>query len=113
MSKDALTIKIDSEVFKWLKGSSGWNDEELAKRLKTSVETINKFETGEKNPSLRQLRELSNIFKRPVASFFLSKPKLEKPKPKDYRLIPEKKDQFDKKTLLVLRKSRHLQQVAK
>ncbi|RZN14977.1 MAG: ImmA/IrrE family metallo-endopeptidase [Methanosarcinales archaeon] len=113
MPKESLTMKIESEVFKWLKDSSGWNNEELAKRLKTSVETIKKFETGEKDPSLRQLRELSTIFKRPIASFFLSKPKLEKPKPKDYRLIPEKENQFDKKTLLVLRKSRHLQQVAK
>ncbi|MGM5484333.1 MAG: ImmA/IrrE family metallo-endopeptidase [Nanobdellota archaeon] len=113
MPKKSLTVKIEPEVFKWLRNSSGWKYDELAERLKTTENTIKKFEIGEKEPTLRQLRELSTIFKRPIASFMLSKPKPEKPKPKDYRLLPEKKDQFDKKTLFVLRKVRHLQSLAK
>ncbi|MCK4670025.1 MAG: ImmA/IrrE family metallo-endopeptidase [Nanoarchaeota archaeon] len=113
MPKKSLSVKIEPEVFKWLKNSSGWKYEELAKRLKTSIEIIKKIETGKKEPSLRQLKELSAIFKRPIAAFFLSEPKQEKPKPKDFRLIPEKTNQFDKKTLLVLRKSRRLQELAK
>lgn len=113
MPKKSLTVKIEPEVFRWLKNSSGWKDNELAKRLKTTENTIKKIETGEKDPTLRQLRELSTIFKRPIASFMLSKPKAEKPKPKDYRLLPEKKNQFDKKTLFALRKARHLQSLAK
>lgn len=113
MQKKSLTVKIEPEVFRWLKNSSGWKNSELAKRLKTTENTIKKIETGDKDPTLRQLRELSTIFKRPIASFMLSKPKTEKPKPKDYRLLPEKKDQFDKKTLFVLRKARHLQSLAK
>jgi transcriptional regulator with XRE-family HTH domain len=74
MSK-SITVEVKPEVFKWLRESSGWTFEDTSKRLKTNVENIKKFEKGEKSPTLRQLKELSQAFKRPLAAFFLSKPK--------------------------------------
>lgn len=113
MPKRSPVVDIELSVLKWLIDSSGWSDEEIAKRLGTSTQNIQKIIAGEKKPTFRQLQELSTIFKRPIAVFLLSKPKPEKPKPKDYRLIPEKVDKFDKKTLLVLRKTRRLQELSK
>jgi Zn-dependent peptidase ImmA (M78 family) len=113
MPKRSPTVKIESSVLRWLVETSGWSNEEIAKRLKTSTDNITKIITGEKEPTFRQLRELSTIFKRPIAAFLLSQPKSEKPKPKDYRMLPDKVDKFDKKTVLVLRKSRRLQEVCK
>ena len=111
--KQAILVDIELSVLKWLIESSGWTREEMAKRLKTSLQNIEKIESGEKKPSFRQLEELSIIFKRPVASFLLSKPLTEKQKPKDYRLLPGKTNKFDKKTILIMRHARRLQELSK
>ncbi|MBN1389488.1 MAG: ImmA/IrrE family metallo-endopeptidase [Candidatus Thermoplasmatota archaeon] len=108
----SITTQINPDVFKWLRESSGWTIEDVAKRLKTSEDVVNSIESGKKDPTLRQLKELSNAYKRPLAAFFLSYPKPEKPRPKDYRMLPQKKDVFDKKTILILRKARMLQEIS-
>jgi len=113
MGKKSITVKTEPEVMKWLRESSGWKIEEVAKRLNTTAETVAEFEAGKKSPTLKQLKILSASFKRPLASFLLSKPKEEKPLPKDYRFLPNRKDVFDKKTILAIRKSRSLQSISK
>ncbi len=109
----SITIEINSEVLKWLRESSGWKIEEVSKRLGTSPEAISEFEAGKKSPTLTQLRVLSELYKRPLGSFFLSKPKEEKPLPKDYRFLPNRANVFDKKTILAIRRSRSLQSIGK
>ena len=112
MSK-SIPIEVNPEVLKCLRESSGWKMEEVGKRLGTSPETISEFEAGKKSPTLTQLRGLSELYKRPLASFFLSKPKEEKSLPKDYRFLPNRANVFDKKTILVIRRSRSLQSIGK
>jgi len=106
-----MKVKVEPKVFKWLKESSGWSREEVANRLKTSIDVVEAIEKGERDPTLRQLRELSNAYKRPLATFFLSEPIKEPPMPKDYRMLADRKDVFDKKTIQVIRKARGLQEV--
>jgi Zn-dependent peptidase ImmA (M78 family)/transcriptional regulator with XRE-family HTH domain len=113
MPRKSLSVEINPTVFIWLRKSAGWTQEEVAKRLNTSVETIQKIESGQKHPTLRQLRILASSFKRPIAAFFLTDPIPEKPKPKDYRMLPQRKNQFDKKTLLVIRKARQMQKICR
>ncbi len=107
----SIAAEVVPEVFKWLRESAGWSIEDVSKRLETSNDAVKAIESGEKAPTLNQLRELSLTYKRPLAAFFLSKPIEEKPKPKDYRMLPNRKDVFDKKTILVLRKARMLQEL--
>lgn len=109
----SITVEVNSEVLKWLRESSGWKIEEVSKRLNTNIEIVREFESGKRNPTLKQLKILSELFRRPLASFFLSKPKEEKPLPKDYRFLPDKKNIFDKKTILTIRKARSLQNIGK
>jgi len=113
MPKRTISVEVNPRVFKWLRESSGWNIEDISKKLKTNSENIEGFELGKKKPTLRQLNELSRVFKRPLAAFLLSEPKKEKPMPKDYRMLPDKVNVFDKKTILVLRKARSLQEMSK
>lgn len=108
-----LSVKVNPEVIKWLREISGWKVEEVAKKLNVTSETVIKFETGEKSLNLRQLRILADSFKRPLAAFFLSKPKEQKPLPKDYRFLPNKTNVFDKSTILSIRKARYLQNLGK
>ena len=104
---------INPVVFRWLRGSSGWTISDVAKRLNTSDAVILAIEAGERKPTLRQLKELTTAFRRPLAAFFLPQPKVEKPLPKDYRMVhPDLKGVFSKKTILALRKARHLQSIS-
>lgn len=113
MPKNTIAVEVKPAVFRWLRVSAGWSEEEIAKRLKTSAQNIQKIETGDRKPTIRQLRELSAVFKRPIAAFLLPAPRLEKPKPKDYRMLPNRTDKFDKKTIFVLRTARRLQEISK
>ncbi len=109
----SITVKVEPNVLNWLRESSGWKIDEISKRLKTSAEVVAELESGERSPTLKQLKILSSSFKRPLASFFLSTPKEEKPLPKDYRFLSERRDVFDKKTILAIRKTRSLQGIGK
>ncbi len=113
MPKKSIKVAVNPSVFNWLRESAGWTVEDVSKRLKTSVEIVEGFESGKREPTLRQLRELSQAFKRPLAAFLLSKPKKEKPSPKDYRMLPDKVGIFEKKTIAVLRKARSLQEIGR
>ena len=106
-----LKVDINPNVFKWLRVSSGWSVEDASKKLKTSNEVINSIEKGKRQPTLRQLKELSKAYKRPLATFLLSEPLDEPSLPKDYRMIPDKKGVFDKKTIYAIRKARNLQEI--
>jgi Zn-dependent peptidase ImmA (M78 family) len=107
-----FTVEVAPQVLIWLRTSAGWKIDEVARKLHTSVEVVEGIESGKKNPTMGQLNILSDIYKRPIASFFLSKPKQERPMPKDYRLLPNKIDIFDRKTILVIRMARNLQNVS-
>ena len=107
----SLKVDVNPNVFKWLRKSSGWSIEDIAKRLKTSIEVVKAIEKGERQPTLRQLKDLAIAYKRPLASFLLSEPLKESPLPKDYRMLPDRKNVFDKKTIYTIRKARDLQEI--
>jgi Zn-dependent peptidase ImmA (M78 family)/DNA-binding XRE family transcriptional regulator len=107
----SLKVEVNPKVFKWLRESSGWSKEDIAKRLKTNVEIVSAIEKGERQPTLRQLKDLAIAYKRPLASFLLSEPLKESPLPKDYRMLPDRKNVFDKKTIYTIRKARDLQEI--
>ena len=109
----SFNVDVVPQVLSWLRTSAGWEIEEVAKKLGTTAEVVRDLESGKRSPTMRQLRVLSEIFKRPIASFFLSKPKQENPMPKDYRLLPNKTNVFDRKTILAIRRTRSLQNLSK
>ena len=109
----SFNVDVVPQVLSWLRTSAGWEIEEVAKRLGTTAEVVKDLESGKRSPTMRQLRVLSEIYKRPIASFFLSKPKQELPMPKDYRFLPNKTNVFDRKTILAIRRTRSLQNLSK
>ena len=108
-----IFIDAAPEVLKWLRVSSGCEIEDVKKRLGTTTEIILELETGKRKPTLNQLKTLSKMYRRPLASFLLSEPKSERPTPKDLRYLPGRTDKFDKKTILAIRKARNLQNIGR
>lgn len=113
MPRKSFEVQIEPEILKWVIRNSGWTIEEVSKKVKVSNAVIDGWLSGDKKPTLYQIKTLSNYLKRPLAVFFLSKPPEEKSIPHDFRMLPEKSGSFDKKTLLAIRKARRLQSISK
>ena len=114
MPHKSMEVGVEPNVLIWARESIGMSIGEVAKRLKTSEDTINKWESREKKPTLIQLKKLARtIYKRPLAAFFLPEPPKEPPFPEDFRTLPQdKKKPFSPKTLLAIRRARRLQSLA-
>jgi len=97
----------------WALSSSGWKAEDISQRLGVEPKEIKNWISGKSSPSLKQLQETAKIVKRPLAVFFLSEPPAEPPLPKDYRVNPDRSGEFDKETLLAIRRARRLQKVSR
>jgi Zn-dependent peptidase ImmA (M78 family) len=115
MRRRRISFKIDvnPKLIAWAISSSGWKIDELSQRLGIESSAAKSWMSGRSSPSLKQLEALSNLLKRPLAVFFLSEPPKETPLPKDYRVSPDRKGEFDKETLLAVRKARRLQRASR
>jgi transcriptional regulator with XRE-family HTH domain len=74
---------------------------------------IAEWEKGVGQPSFGQVRKLAEIYKRPLAVFFLSTPPEEKRNPPDLRTIGSQDNKaLSPEALLVIRKARRTQEIA-
>jgi len=106
-------ISVAPSVLKWARETIGKSIEDVAKRLDLSETVVEKWERGEKRPTLKQLRGLSTFYKRSLAVFFLASPPQEAPPPIDFRTLPKTvRKPFSEKTLLAMRRARRLQSLA-
>ncbi len=73
-----MTLRVDvrPELFRWARERAGIEPEALVKRFPKYRE----WESGEKQPTFKQLEQLANVTHAPVGSFFLSQP-LQEPVP--------------------------------
>jgi len=115
MRSGVLEVPVAPGVLKWARETMGKTLDDVAKRLDLGRATVEAWEreTGQKHPTLKQLRELSIFLKRPLAAFFLPDPPQEAPLPADFRTLPaDSKKPFTEKTLLALRRARRLQHLS-
>ena len=71
--KKRVEALVKSELLKWVRKSSGLSLDAVSKKSKVKKEKLKEWENGESAPSIAQLRKLANIYKRPIAVFYLSK----------------------------------------
>lgn len=110
MSRKSFEVDIEPEVLVWARESMGMNTAEVAKRFNLSENTIKKWESGQKKPTIVQIKKLTKIYKRSLAAFFLPEPPEECPLPNDFRTLPkERRKPFSQETRLAIRKARRLQ----
>jgi len=85
MEKQSFKIGVKPEIFKWLFSTSGYKIEDVSTKLKIPSKTVEKWLSGEDEPTLDNVKELSKFFNRSLAVFLLPKPPEEMPLPKDRR----------------------------
>ncbi|MCF7895876.1 MAG: ImmA/IrrE family metallo-endopeptidase [Candidatus Omnitrophica bacterium] len=87
MAKKRIAL-VTPSVLKWARKYRNFSEEEVAKRLKRSKKEIIAWEGGKDSPSLAQARRISEIYKVPLAVFYLQSPPKKFSILKDYRKVP-------------------------
>jgi len=112
-------LPITPQVLRWAREVAGYSPGEVATKLeqvsrKITPETVASWESGETLPRLTALRKLAQLYKRPMAVFFLKEPPPEPSPPKNYRLLATGEDRpLSPATLLAVRTARRLHDLAK
>jgi len=72
----------------WARDQSGYSLERVARRLQVRESQVAAWETGQRSPTLRQVRELGHLYRRPLTVFFQPDPPRALPPAASYRRLP-------------------------
>ena len=78
---------VKPELLVWARQSMRLSIEEAERRIRAKV---SKWESGELEPTVVQLREACRVYRRPMAAFFLPEPPTTFSVPHDYRRAPRR-----------------------
>lgn len=113
-------IKISPRILKWARTSLHLTESDVVyhfsqkskKKFSVDLPFLRSIESDEQDISFTLLQELSNLYKRPLAVFFLTHPPIELPFPKDRRTIASWVHRvLSPEAILVLRRARYVQEV--
>jgi Zn-dependent peptidase ImmA (M78 family)/transcriptional regulator with XRE-family HTH domain len=108
MSPRSFVAEVKPELLRWARETAGLRVTEVAR----SLSKVDRWEQGIERPTVRQLETLSDLYKRPLACFFLPTPPIEPLPPNDFRVLPgEESRTLSKKVRLALRKGRRTQRL--
>jgi Zn-dependent peptidase ImmA (M78 family)/DNA-binding XRE family transcriptional regulator len=115
MASNNQIIRIEPSILIWARESLGLSLAEVALKLDKDRETIQQWEHGNSFPTLTQLEKLAyNIYKRPLAVFFLPNPPKETTPRQDFRTLPENEiTNLSPDLRLIIRKAKHHQLILK
>ncbi|OAX53435.1 XRE family transcriptional regulator [Xanthomonas graminis] len=83
-----LKAKIKPEVLQWARESSGYTLASAAGALKINESVLGGWEAGEDAPSIPKLRQLAELYKRPLAVLYLPTPPMKFMPMRDFRRLP-------------------------
>lgn len=79
---------VKPELLVWARESAGYSVEEAAQKAQVKAEQLAAWETGERRPTINQLRTLARVYKRPLAVFYLSRVPKKFTVMHDFRRLP-------------------------
>ena len=101
------------KVVAWARRMAGLDLEDAAHKVGAKAERLKAWERGELRPTITQLRKLSDIYKRPLALFFLDKPPADEATPRDFRRFdPEAAEPLSPELRLAIRDARARREAA-
>ena len=81
---------VNVKILVWARISAGLSEEEAAKKIGLSgPHRLKALESGEREPSRRQLVEMSKAYRRPLVTFYLPEPPRRSDHGQDFRTLPE------------------------
>jgi len=76
---------VKPDLLRWARETAGLTQEAAARKVGIKPDRISEWETGALNPTVPQLRKAADVYKRPLAAFFLQAPPVEPAPPHDFR----------------------------
>lgn len=80
---------IKHDLLIWARENIGLDIEDAAKKIGVKPERLRQWENGEKRPTIKQLRKVSQVYKRPLAVFYLPEVPKSFSRMKNFRTLPE------------------------
>lgn len=80
---------VEPAVLIWARESIDLSVDEAAKKLRVKPERLRQWESGQRPPSVAQLRNAARVYKRPTAVFFLAEAPTDFDVLRDFRRVPE------------------------
>jgi Zn-dependent peptidase ImmA (M78 family) len=112
MASRSLDARVEPRLLTWARESAGYGRADVARRLQVEPAKISEWESGTSAPTVSRLRRLANIYKRPLAAFFLPEPPLEPDHPSDFRSLDPGLDiEYPPPLILAIRKARRATQI--
>jgi len=98
-------VGIQPKVLRWARTRAGYSVEDIASKLKQDPAEVKAWEAGESAPTYAQLETLAyDLYKRPLALFFLPEPPQEADVKQEFRTLPNSElDQLLPNTRYLLR----------
>lgn len=84
----SLAVPINPELLVWARETTGYQLEAAATKLAIKPEKLSEIEAGRIAPSFVLLKKAADIYKRPLAVFFLAQAPERQPEVHDFRLQP-------------------------
>jgi transcriptional regulator with XRE-family HTH domain len=104
---------VKPELLRWAGETIGLSPERAADRLSVQVDRLLAWESGESAPTVNQLRNAANVYKRPLAVFFFQSPPANPAPIHDFRRMPgEESDSLSPSVLLEVRRARRRRELA-
>jgi Zn-dependent peptidase ImmA (M78 family)/transcriptional regulator with XRE-family HTH domain len=83
----AQAIAITPSLLTWARQESGYDPASVAKRMQVKEERLLAWESGERQPTLKQVENLARVFHRPLSVFFMPQPPHLPPLAAEYRRL--------------------------
>lgn len=86
----SVRAKVRYEILAWARTSAGFTEDAAAKKLNVKLERLLAWESEDDplSPTIKQLRKMARIYKRPLAVFYLQEIPLGFQAMRDFRRLP-------------------------
>jgi len=102
---------ITPSVMQWAREKAKLPIEEAAQKIRRPPEDILGWEDGSLRPSIAQARKAAEVYRRPLAVFYLSEPPSEFETLRDFRVLPDNElRDFSPELSLLIRTTRYRQE---
>ena len=104
---------VKPELLVWARTSAHFQPHVAAKKANVPVERLLEWEAGGSSPTINQLRTLANIYKRPLAVFFLPAAPKQFDAMRDFRRLPGTVEaEYSPELALAVRRARFRREIA-
>lgn len=80
---------VEPALLRWARESAGFDFEAASQKAGVSADRVAGWEAGTARPTVAQLRKLADLYKRPLAIFYLPEPPRDFMPLRDYRRLPD------------------------